>query len=131
MEPQLPDITTEDDVKKFVDEFYDLVVEDDLLRPIFVDIAQVDFSTHLPKMYQFWSSMLLGSGTYKGQPFPPHFVLREHITPEHFNRWVSLFVGTIDMYFRGPTAETAKQRANSIAWIFQNKLGMMAQQPAG
>lgn len=127
MEVDLTDITTDEDVKKFVDEFYDLVVQDDLLRPIFVDMAQVDFDEHLPKMYMFWSSMLLGAGTYNGQPFPPHAALRQHLTPAHFTRWVELFQGTIDRLFQGQTAETAKLRAQSIAWIFQNKLGMISQ----
>ena len=121
----LPDIATRADVVKFVDDFYDLVVKDDLLGPIFVDIAAVDFDAHLPTMYQFWSSMLLGAREYSGQPFPPHWALRDHMTPAHFTRWISLFCGVIDANFQGETAETAKQRARNIAMIFQLKLGLI------
>lgn len=122
----LPDITTRADVVRFVDDFYDLVVKDDLLGPIFVDIAAVDFDEHLPTMYQFWSSMLLGVREYSGLPFPPHWELRQHITTSHFTRWVTLFCGVIDTHFHGPTAETAKQRARNIAMIFQLKLGLIS-----
>lgn len=121
-ETLLPDVTTEEDVKTLVDAFYELVVDDTMLGPIFTEIAGVDWDKHLPTMYRFWSSMLLGSATYKGQPFSPHAALSEHITPRHFERWIELFFTTIDSHFSGTIAETAKQRAQSIAYIFQSKL---------
>jgi hemoglobin len=124
MSIDIHDIATQEDVVIFVDRFYDLVVRDELLAPIFVDIAAVDFDEHLPKMYSFWSSILLGAGTYHGAPFPVHAALRQHITPGHFERWLQLFEQTIDTHFRGDMAEAAKQRARNIAMVFQAKLGM-------
>lgn len=125
IETKLPDIKTEDDVVLFVDEFYAKVTNDNLLGPVFNDVAKVDWGEHLPTMYRFWSSMLLGARTYKGAPFPPHAALRAHITPAHFSRWVELFHGTIDSLFQGEMADTAKQRALNIAFIFQSKLAMI------
>ena len=123
-----PDIVDEADVRSFVDAFYDLVVKDDLLKPIFVDIAQVDFDKHLPTMYSFWSSILLGAATYKGAPWPVHAELRQHIGREHFDRWLELFNQTIDGLFSGDKAEAAKQRARNIAMIFQAKMGLLPSQ---
>ena len=120
----LPDIVSEADVKKFVDAFYDQVMQDDLLGPVFNDIAGVNWDEHLPTMYSFWSSILLGAGTYKGAPFPAHWALKEHITREHFSRWLSLFEATIDSLFTGPMADAAKQRAQYIAMVFQVKMGL-------
>jgi len=125
---KLRDIKTENDVRAFVDEFYNRVQEDNLLGPVFNDIAKVAWGEHLRTMYSFWSSMLLGARSYKGAPFPPHAALRAHITPAHFARWVDLFHATIDSLFEGEMAETAKQRALNIAFIFQSKLSMMKQE---
>ena len=58
--PALPDITTEADVRVLVDSFYGAIQQDDLLNPIFSDVAQVDWAHHLPKMYAFWNNLILG-----------------------------------------------------------------------
>lgn len=121
----LPDISSPEDVKAFVDAFYGKVLEDDLLKPVFVDIAGVDWDEHLPKMYAFWSSLLLGTANYHGAPFPPHFALRQHINTDHFDRWLNLFEETIDSLFAGDRATMAIQRARNIAWIFQAKMGLL------
>ena len=71
----LCDIETAQDVKRLVDAFYAKVNYDELLAPIFNDIAQVDWPKHLPTMYRFWQSLLFGSGNYQGAPFPKHAVL--------------------------------------------------------
>ena len=69
------DIRDKQDVVLMVNSFYDLVKKDELLGPIFNDIAQVDWESHLPKMYQFWESILFGAATYQGRPFPKHAVV--------------------------------------------------------
>ena len=51
------DILTREDIKLLVDRFYDKVQSDPLLGPVF---SHVDWPHHLPIMYNFWSSMLLG-----------------------------------------------------------------------
>ena len=58
------DITEKADVIRLVNAFYEQVRRNDRLRPIFEDVAQVDWPVHLPKMYAFWSSLLLGEHDY-------------------------------------------------------------------
>ncbi|WP_439880447.1 group III truncated hemoglobin [Pontibacter sp. MBLB2868] len=116
------DIEGEEDIKFLVDKFYEDVNQDDLLSPVFNGYAHVDWSHHLPVMYNFWSTVLFGSMMYKGQPFPKHMHLP--IERSHFTRWVSLFTHTIDTLFEGPKAEEAKQKAASIAHVFQLKMEM-------
>lgn len=116
------DIATEQDIKLLVDSFYDRVAHDDLLGPIFNDVAQVDWAHHLPTMYSFWSSMLLGTMSYKGRPWPKHAPLP--VRKEHFERWVNLFCETVDSLFAGPKAREAKSRALSIADTFQTRFGI-------
>ncbi len=114
------DIKTEEDIKLMVDSFYDKVNQDELLSYVFNEISKVEWDTHLPKMYRFWSTMIFAAGTYTGNPFEKHIPLP--VEKIHFDRWVSLFYENIDEHFEGEVAEDVKTRAKSIAYIFQSKL---------
>ena len=120
---QLPDITDRSSIEQMVRSFYDRATKDDLLGPIFNDIAKVDWDHHLPIMFNFWESILLGGQSYQGRPFPKHVPLP--IDQRHFERWVSLFEKNIDEQYSGPVANDAKMRAHSIARIFQSKLALI------
>jgi hemoglobin len=119
----LKDIATEDDIKLLVDSFYDKVGRDDLLGPIFNEVARVDWEHHLPTMYSFWSTMIFRTQAYKGRPWPKHAPLP--VRQEHFERWVSLFCQTVDSLFIGPKATEAKSAALSIADTFQTRFGIL------
>lgn len=123
MQSMKEDIRDEQDIKLLVDAFYARVNEDDLLGPVFNDFAQVDWEHHLPIMYNFWSSVLLGTMAYKGQPFPKH--MRLPIDRQHFTRWVKLFTETADTLFEGEKTQELKQKAASIAQVFQMKMGLI------
>jgi hemoglobin len=116
----LPDLTTEADIRLLVDAFYHRVEQDELLGPVFNDVAQVSWASHLPAMYDFWSSVLFGTSRYKGRPFPKHIPLP--IGAAHFQRWLHLFDQAVDAHFAGPTAAEAKARALSIATLFEHRL---------
>ena len=113
-------IQTKEDVIYLVDSFYEKVNNDDILSPIFNDFAKVDWETHMPNMYAFWSSLLLGEVGYSGRPFPKHLSLP--IKNEHFKRWLHLFHQTVNENFHGELAEEAKKRASNIAQIFSFKI---------
>jgi hemoglobin len=118
--PSLPDITSSGDIRTLVDSFYAKVNADDLLAPIFNDIAAVDWPTHLPTIYRFWETLLFGAGNYVGAPFPKHAPLP--VEQAHFDRWLSLFNATVDEHFSGPKADEAKGRAASIADTFATRM---------
>jgi hemoglobin len=117
------DISTEADVRQLVDLFYTKVQSDTLLDPIFSDVAKVDWSHHLPKMYAFWCGMILGQPGYVGQPWPAHAVLP--VSAEHFQRWLELFRATVDENFSGEGATRAKNAAASIAHTFAMRMGLI------
>lgn len=119
----LSDIETPEDVKTLVDAFYAKVNRDELLAPIFNEIAQVDWAEHMPKMYSFWESMLFRTGNYQGAPFPKHAILP--VEQAHFERWLGLFVETIDENFNGLKSEQAKNSAVSIADTFARRMGVL------
>lgn len=118
-----PDVQTAQDVQLLVDRFYDKVNDDELLAPIFNDVAKVDWPTHKPQLYRFWETLLFGTGSYDGAPFPKHAVLP--VEREHFDRWLSLFIATVDENFAGAKAEEAKGRARSIADTFARRMGVL------
>ncbi len=111
-------------VRLLVNSFYEKVRVDPLIGPIFTDVAQVDWSSHLPKMYPFWETIILGNNAYDGHPFRPHLVVNQQHTlqPEHFERWLQLFYATLAENFTGETAEQVRQRATQIAMVWNQKL---------
>jgi hemoglobin len=117
------DILTKEDIKLMVDSFYDKVNKDELLSPVFNIEADVNWPEHLPKMYAFWGTQLIGTQDYTGRPFPPHMELK--ITPAHFERWLKLFIENINENFEGVTADLAIYKAKNIAAVFQYKLGLI------
>lgn len=111
------DLSTRADVELLVNSFYDKVRANEILGVIFNDIAKVDWEDHLPKMYSFWSSILLGERSYSGRPMKVHIDLSRKATMNEaaFNEWLTLFHQTVDELFSGATAETAKTRSVHIA----------------
>lgn len=114
------DIVTREDVKLLVDGFYAKVQNDPLLGPVF---GHVDWPNHLPVMYNFWSSMVVGDQSYTGNPLQKHLPLA--IGAQHFDRWLKLFSETVDEHFSGERAQEIKMRARSIAGIFRMRMGLV------
>lgn len=115
-----PDIATLDDIKLLVSSFYTNVQKDDLIGPIFNEKIGDKWPEHLEKMYRFWETILLEVHTYSGSPFPPHKHLP--IDKIHFDRWMEVFVATVDRIFRGPIANEAKLRAKNMSEMFNYKI---------
>jgi hemoglobin len=53
------DLDTPEEITEMVRRFYADVAQDDLLGPMFNDVARVDWSEHLPKLTDFWCRALL------------------------------------------------------------------------
>jgi hemoglobin len=120
---QIREIKTEEDIYELIHTFYGKVRKDDLLSPIFMSkIADDEWDIHLSKMIQFWSSMLLYTRTYSGDPMSKHFALP--IGEAHFLQWLKLFHETVNELFTGKIAEDAKLRANGIGRIMGSTLGI-------
>ena len=115
-EPHRGDLDDPFEIARLVRRFYGRVRGDDLLGPVFDDVARVDWSEHLPKLTAFWCGILLGIPGFDGAPGRAHAMVHaQHpLRPEHFYRWVELFVDTIDQSWQGPRAEYAKEVAASV-----------------
>ena len=84
------DQVTESQLSILVDRFYGKVREDASLGPVFNSVI-TDWPEHLEKLEAFWSSVMLTSGRYKGQPMVAHLKHREAIRPAMFQRWLELW----------------------------------------
>ena len=121
------EIMSREEVKILVDLFYEKVQKDDTLADIFNSIIKNRWPQHLEKMYRFWETVLLGEKTYRGNPFLPHSELQVNKT--HFDRWIELFVETVDENFYGEKAEESKWRAEKMAEMFQTKMEYYLKHP--
>jgi hemoglobin len=128
MTAERDDIRGRADIIRLVDRFYGAVRADDLLGPIFDDIAQTDWAVHLPKMYDFWDTVLFGRSAFRGNPLAVHLDLatRAPLTEREFGRWLTLFHQQVDRLFSGPVADEAKLRARRIAAVMHHHLGAHA-----
>lgn len=120
----MQDILKRGDIEIMVIAFYDRVKADDLLGPIFNDIAVVDWEKHLPVMFDFWETTVLGAMVYSGNAMTPHYALHKKapLSPEHFARWLHLFNTTADSLFAGENTELMKSKAQNIAGLMEYKL---------
>jgi hemoglobin len=118
------DIESREDVELLVNTFYDGIKVHNLLSPIFNVSANVNWETHLPKMYSFWSSLLLGEHSFTGNPMATHIALSKNIplTALEFSEWIQLFNATVDDLFEGEKANEAKIRAANIARLMLFKI---------
>ncbi|HEY5347463.1 MAG TPA: group III truncated hemoglobin [Rhizomicrobium sp.] len=108
-------------IHTLVHAFYGRIREDEILGPIFARVIGADWDPHLAKMCDFWSSVMLMSGRYKGNPMIAHMRLKM-VRPEHFERWLDLFGETADAVCPPNIAALFRARAANIARSLQ--LGM-------
>jgi hemoglobin len=102
-----------------VDRFYARVRQDPEIGPVF-NAAIEDWDVHLEKLAAFWSSVMLTSGRYKGNPFAAH--VKHPLTPAMFERWLALWGQTVDEMFEPVVAAQFRAKAQRIAESLQ--LGM-------
>lgn len=105
---------TEAEIDRLVPAFYDRVRRDPVLGPIF-DGAVADWPPHLDKLRAFWSSVLLSSGRYKGQPMAAHIHHEAAMTPAHFDRWLALWREVSDALLTPAAAALCQDKAARIA----------------
>ena len=106
---------TEDKIVEMVNTFYAKVKIHPTLGPIFNNIIGAHWDRHLPKMYQFWSSVLNTSGVYSGNPMRVHMQITEKVDPGNFGQWLTLFQETLNELFSSEDVDFIYGKAASIA----------------
>jgi len=112
---------TEAQLTELVHSFYGKVRDEAVLGPVF-DQAISDWPHHLGKMVDFWSSVMLTSGRYKGNPLMMHLKHIARIRPDMFERWLELWRETARETLDEAGASAVIAKAERIAESLQ--LGM-------
>ena len=118
--PKAPGVAvgvTEPMIEKLVHTFYARVRRDPLIGPIF-NAAIADWDAHLVKLCDFWSSVTLMTGRYKGTPMRVHAEL-PGVSHEHFARWLALFQATALTTCPAEAAQLFIDRSRRIAESLQ------------
>lgn len=120
----MKDIQNRADIEFLIEAFYKRVIIDDLIGYFFTKVIKLDWDKHIPVMYDFWETILLGNIKYKGNPMLKHIELnkKETLNAEHFDRWLSHWKNTINENFVGVKANEAIQRAKQIAELMKFKI---------
>jgi hemoglobin len=108
-------VVNESSISVLVDRFYTRVRQDDILGPVFAREIGDQWEPHLETMRAFWSSLMLASGRYKGNPMMTHLLLLPRIGAEHFERWLGIWKQTTAELFPPETAAIFVRKAQSMA----------------
>jgi hemoglobin len=108
---------TEDNIKLLVDQFYTKIRQNPQLSAIFeraIGENESDWSPHLGKMYDFWSSVMLKSGRYHGTPMQKHMALPP-FDLSLFDKWLELFLQTANEIYTDDIAAQYYAKSSNIA----------------
>jgi hemoglobin len=105
------DTITEPAIAELVSRFYAKVRRDPTIGPVF-DAAVEDWDAHLQTLNAFWSSVMLTTGRYKGNPMAAH--MKHPIRPEFFERWLQLWGDTVGEMFAPAAALQFRDKAARI-----------------
>lgn len=101
-------------ISKLVERFYDTIRHDELLGPIFAAHV-VDWTPHLGRMKDFWASVTLESGRFRGNPMIKHIAVGG-LEQAHFDRWLILWRETVgSVVAEAAAAELFRSSADRIA----------------
>jgi hemoglobin len=101
-------------ISQLVDRFYASIRTHDVLGPIFAEHI-TDWPSHLARMKNFWSSLIVGTGQYHGNPMAKHIAI-PGIGPAHFKAWLGLWDSAVAEIVRNPAAtELFRSRARRVA----------------
>lgn len=118
------DIQNRANIEQLISAFYGKALADASIGFLFTEVAQINLETHLPHLCDFWENILLKPNGYKRNVLKKHLDLNQlsALKPAHFQQWLFLFEQTVDELFEGDKAQSAKNKAQSIALVIQTKL---------
>jgi hemoglobin len=122
--PSLPDLDRRAEIHDLVVGFYREIAFDDVLAPVFTEVAETDWTTHMPKLIDYWCRVLLGARGYDGWFLGGHQRIHamDPLTLEHCDRWYRLWVDMVDARWAGPKANEAKTHAQRMMAVLARKV---------
>lgn len=105
---------TDGELRALVDAFYARVRADARLGPIFERHVE-DWDEHLERLTNFWHSLMLTSGRYKGNPFTAHKPFSGELDAALFERWLMLWREATNEAFPPELAARFQFKAERVA----------------
>ncbi len=120
----MTEIKDREDIEKLVDSFYNKATIDSIIGHIFQNHMTKTLEKHKPIICDFWESVLLDNGNYKGNPIKKHIELskRTPLGNFHFKQWFKLWEETVNELFIGDIADQAKAKANLMKELMLIKI---------
>ena len=118
------DISNRGDLEDLMKAFYSKALVDESIGHYFTQVVHLDLEKHIPRITDFWETVVFDAGKYQGNTMKVHEELHEKsaFQSAHFTRWIDLFKATVDECFEGENAEKIKSRAISIATVMNIKM---------
>ncbi len=113
MTATLPSRPDTDSITRLVHGFYADVRADALLGPVFDGAIGAHWDAHLARMVDFWSTVALGTKTFRGDVFSKHMAL-DGVAPEHFAAWTRLWAMHTERLFAPQLAHDLQTVAHGI-----------------
>jgi hemoglobin len=101
-------------ITQLVHGFYADVRADPLLGPVFDKALHGQWENHLQRLVDFWSTVALGTRSFRGDVFGKHMAL-DGVTPAHFAAWVRLWQHHTERLFTPEVADSLQVAAHGIA----------------
>jgi hemoglobin len=110
-------------ISELVEAFYARIRVHPVLGPIFA-AKIVDWPPHLQRMKDFWASIAIESGRFRGNPMLKHIAIAG-LSPAHFEMWLGLWNETISEVVSNPDAAGLfHDRAQRIATSLQTGIAL-------
>jgi truncated hemoglobin YjbI/tellurite resistance-related uncharacterized protein len=121
----MDDVLDEALLVPLLDLFYARVRADMMLGPIFEEAVD-DWPAHLDRLRDFWSSVMLTTGRYKGNPVALHLAHAPRMVAGMFERWLELWRVTTNEMLPARHASAMQGKAARIAESLQLALKLHA-----
>jgi hemoglobin len=110
-------------ISALVDAFYAGVRSHAVLGPIFASKV-VNWAPHLERMKDFWASIAIESGRFRGNPMLKHIAI-PGLSPAHFAMWLGLWDEAVAAVVSNPEAVSLfRDRAQRIATSLQTGIAL-------
>jgi hemoglobin len=110
-------------ISDLVDAFYARARSHAVLGPIFASKV-ANWSPHLGRMKDFWASIAIESGRFRGNPMLKHIAI-PGLSPAHFQMWLSLWEEALaDVVTNPDAASLFRDHAQRIATSLQTGIAL-------
>jgi len=118
------DLDTPQNIDSFVASFYEKLLKDDIMAPIFLSDANIDVSAHLPTISLYWQKMLWGDRQYDTNMMKKHRAVnvKKRFKTMHYQRWIGYFEQTAKESFAGEYTEKALRIANAVIHNMESRM---------